>query len=384
MIQQTSILCLSKEALKNNLKFIRKAIGKKPRISLVVKGNAYGHGLSVYIPLAEELGMDHFSVFSDFEAQQVKKQSHKNSKIMIMGMLDNKNMSWVIQNNIEFFVFDIDRLQHAIKTARKLKKKAHIHLEVETGLNRTGLDTNELETAVKLILENEEFLDVEGLCTHFAGAESISNYYRINKQIKRFKKIESWIHEQGVHPRTRHTACSAASISYPQTRMDMVRIGIMQYGFWPTNETFISYINERKNKKNPLSPILSWESKIMSVKEVAAGEFIGYGDSFLTNEKIKIAIVPVGYTNGYSRILSNKSTILVKGKRVGVIGSVNMNLLIINISQISDVKKGDTVVLVGTQGENSISFASFREQKDALNYEILARLPENIPRKVVE
>jgi alanine racemase len=384
MIQQTSMLCISREALKKNLNFIRKAIGKKPQISLVVKGNAYGHGLSVYIPLAEELGMNHFSVFSDFEAQQVKKQSHKNSKIMIMGMLDNKNMSWVIQNDIEFFVFDIDRLKHAIKTAQKLKKKAQIHLEIETGLNRTGLDTADLETAIKLILENDEFVDVEGLCTHFAGAESISNYYRIHKQIKKFKKIESWIHEQGVHPKKRHTACSAASISYPQTRMDMVRIGIMQYGFWPTNETYISYINERKNKTNPLTPILSWESKIMNVKEVSAGEFIGYGDSFLTNEKMKIAIVPVGYTNGYSRTLSNKSTILVKGKRVSVIGSVNMNLLIINVSQVPDIKKGDKVTLVGTQEDNTISFASFREQKDALNYEILARLPENIPRKIVE
>ena len=122
----------------------------------------------------------------------------------------------------------------------------------------------------------------------------------------------------------------------------------------------------------------------MSVKDVPAGEFVGYGDSFLANETMKIAIVTVGYTNGYSRILSNKSSILVRGKRVGVIGAVNMNLLIIDVSQIPEVRKGDKVVLVGQQGEHTISFASFRKQKDALNYELLARLPENIPRKIID
>ena len=122
----------------------------------------------------------------------------------------------------------------------------------------------------------------------------------------------------------------------------------------------------------------------MSVKDVPAGEFIGYGDSFLANEDMKIAIVPVGYTNGYARILSNRSSILVRGMRVSVIGTVNMNLSILNVSQVPDIKKGDKVILVGTQGEHTISFASFREQKNALNYEILARLPGNIPRKIVD
>ena len=174
MIQQTSTLYLSREALQKNLKFIRKVVGKRPEISLVVKGNAYGHGIETYVPLAEGLGMRHFSVFSDYEAKQVQSCSTKNSKIMIMGMVDNKNMSWVIRHGIEFFVSDLDRLQHAIKTARRIKKKAKIHLEVETGMNRTGFDIKDLEEVVQLLQKNKSVLTVAGLCTHFAGAESIS------------------------------------------------------------------------------------------------------------------------------------------------------------------------------------------------------------------
>ena len=385
MVQQTSTLCISQSALEKNIKFLRKVVGKVPRISFVVKANAYGHGISDYVPLAEKLGIDHFSVFSDYEAQEVKKSiKNKATTIMIMGMVDPTNMSWVIRNGIEFFIAEPETLRYAIKASKRLNIKAKIHIDLETGMNRTGLDQSDLEEVIQLIKDNPDSIEVIGVCTHYAGAESISNHYRVSRQIKKFNKLDKWIREQGITPQIRHTACSAASVSYPQTRMDLVRIGVMQYGFWPTDETFISYINGRKIKKNPLTPILSWESKIMSVKDVPAGEFIGYGDSFLANEDMKIAIVPVGYTNGYARILSNRSSILVRGMRVSVIGTVNMNLSILNVSQVPDIKKGDKVILVGTQGEHTISFASFREQKNALNYEILARLPGNIPRKIVD
>ncbi|NJP03893.1 alanine racemase [Candidatus Gracilibacteria bacterium] len=384
MVSQTSVLEISKSALQKNLSFIRKVIGKKPVLSCVVKGNAYGHDIKTYIPLAEECGINHFSVFSDYEAAQVLKASNKKSTIMIMGMIDPQNMTWVIKNGIEFFVFDIDRVQKAIQIAKKFKTKAHIHLELETGMYRTGLDQEQLKILIPILHENSEYIEIEGVCTHFAGAESISNYYRIMKQVKQFQKICSWLETQDIHAKRKHAACSAAIINFPKTRLDLVRVGVMQYGFWPTEETFINYITKRQNKKNPLVPVLSWKSTVMSVKNVPAGQYVGYGDSFLANEDMKIAIVPVGYTNGYSRMLSNTSSILVHGKRVGVIGSVNMNLLIINVSQIPDIKKGDEVVLVGSQEDQRISFASFREQKNALNYEVLARLPENIQRKITE
>lgn len=384
MVQQTSTLYLSKSALEKNLKFIRRVIGKGTKLSCVVKGNAYGHGFSSYIPLAESLGVDHFSVFSDYEAEQVQKASTKNATIMIMGMIQNKNISWAIRNDIEFFVFEMDRLRKAVSAAKRLKKKAKIHIELETGMNRTGFLSSEMDSLISYLQKNEQHISIEGLCTHYAGAEGISNYYRIHKQIKNFHKLSTLFSSHGVDIKCRHTACSAATIAYPKTRMDMVRIGIMQYGFWPSDETHILYMTQRKKKRNPLVPILSWKSTIMSVKDVPAGEFIGYGDGFLTNEKTKIAIVPVGYTNGYSRLLSNKSSILVRGRRVNVIGMVNMNLAIINISQVPEVQKGDEVVLVGEQGDHMISFASFREQKNALNYEVLARLPQNISRKIIE
>lgn len=166
--------------------------------------------------------------------------------------------------------------------------------------------------------------------------------------------------------------------------MDMVRIGILQYGGWPSDETFIHYIGKKKDKRNPLKPVLSWKSEIMNTKRIKTGEYIGYGDYFLTHENMRIATVPVGYCQGYSRALGNHSRVIIKGKRVNVIGIVNMNIIIVNVSQIPHASKGDEVILIGGSGKNSVSFSSFCKKGKELNYEVLSRLPESIPRIVIK
>ncbi len=381
---ETSYLEISKSALKNNLAFIQKTVGKHVKISSVVKGNAYGHSKEVFIPIAEECGINHFSVFSAEEAYRLTMIRSSNADVMIMGMIDNEDIKWAIENKIEFFVFEIDRLNAALQTAKQIGLPARIHLDIETGMNRTGFNSEQLREAVEVIQKNKQFFIIEGVCTHYAGAESIANYVRVNRQIKKFKGIYKWLLEQKVHPKIRHTACSAAAMSYPQTRMDMVRIGIMQYGFWPSKETFIDYVSGKDEKEDPLKRIISWKSKVMSIKNVKRGEFIGYGTTYLALKDMKIATVPVGYSHGFSRSLSNQGRVLVHGQRASVIGTVNMNLITIDISFIPDVKKGDEVVLIGTQGDLTLSVASFSELSDLVNYELLTRLPRNIPRFVVD
>ncbi|GAB4292691.1 MAG: alanine racemase [Ignavibacteriaceae bacterium] len=376
----TSILELNKKALKNNITFIRKLIGKQVKISSVVKGNAYGHGIEQFVPMAEEAGIDHFSVFSADEAARVKDVLSDDSEIMIMGFIDNSDIRWAIDENIQYWVFDFDRLHHTFIEAKQAGKAAKIHIEIETGFNRTGFDENEIDDLLHLLSDHRDKFILEGICTHFAGAESIANYYRIQKQAKLFHKLLKKFHLNNLIPATIHSASSASAVSYPKTRMNMVRIGILQYGFWPSKETFINFLHKRVDKHDPLHRIISWKSKIMNVKSVRTGEFIGYGTSYLAQRDTKVAIVPVGYAQGFSRSLSNLGRALVKEQRVAVIGLVNMNHLIIDVTDVPDVKKNDEVVLIGKQGELSISVSSFSELSDQLNYESLTRLPGNIPR----
>lgn len=378
----TSEIELDQSALENNIQFIQSIIGPEVQISSVIKGNAYGHGIFEFVPMVEAAGINHFSVFSADEALEVNNIS-PNSTVMIMGYIGNDELEWAILNDIEFFVFERDRLRRALEVSRKFSKKARIHLEFETGLNRTGFNKSQLADVLDLLMGNEEYFELVGCCTHYAGAESIANYVRVKSQIKTYHKLHKWLGAQGFEPKIRHTACSAAAMSYPKSRMDMVRVGILQYGFWPSKETFIGCLKDSGTQVDPLKRVIKWKSSVMDVKEVSTGEFIGYGTTFMATDHMKIATVPVGYSHGYSRSLSNQGRVLIRGQRLAVIGIVNMNLLIVDISECPQVMKGDEVVLIGDQGENSISVASFSELSNQLNYELLSRLPRTIPRTVV-
>ncbi|XOV95107.1 MAG: alanine racemase [Bacteroidota bacterium] len=378
----SSTIELDYAALLNNLRIIRGILGPDIQFSSVVKGNAYGHGISEFVTMAELANVHHFSVFSANEAYAVKKAG-KGPQVLIMGFIDDTEVEWAVENDVEFFVFESGRLEAAIKAGKKLGKKARIHIEFETGLNRTGFSLDQLKKVVPVISKNLEYLEVCGDCTHYAGAESIANYVRVNNQIKRFNHLDRWLRRKGIVPKYRHTACSAAAMSYPKSRMDMVRIGILQYGFWPSRETFIDFLKHKKDREDPLKRVIKWKSSVMDVKEVETGEFIGYGTTFMASENMKVATVPVGYSHGYSRSLSNQGRVLIRGKRLAVIGIVNMNILMVDISEALDVRKGDEVVLIGDQGDQSVSVASFSELSNQLNYELLTRLPLNIPRRII-
>ncbi|MFA5297755.1 MAG: alanine racemase [Lutibacter sp.] len=383
-IYHTSYLEISKSALEHNLQFLKNFIGDGVKISSVVKGNAYGHGLEVFVPLAENCGINHFSVFSADEALRVYNSINENSTVMIMGLINNEQLEWAIENNIEFYVFEPDRLEKALEAAKRIGKIAKIHIEVETGMNRTGFAMNQLPAVFQLLKNNSSHLCFKGLCTHFAGAESIANYYRINKQQHVFQKVIKKVNAAGLNPEQKHTACSAAALRYPKFQMDMVRLGIIQYGFFPNKEILIEYLTKKKENKNPLKRLISWKSRVMDVKKVKTGEFVGYGTSYLANSDLKIAIIPVGYAHGFSRNLSNQGIVLINGQRVCVVGTVNMNMITVDVTQIDSVEKGDEAVLIGEQGDLEISVSSFSEFSEQLNYELLTRLPESLPRLVVD
>ncbi len=380
----TSYIEISKKAYKNNLAYLKKIIGKDVVFSSVIKGNAYGHGIKNIIPMAESFGIRHFSVFSAKEAYDASSVISPKTQIMIMGMLDDDELEWAIEHDIEFFVFDMCRLEKSIETAKRINKKARIHIEAETGFNRTGFDYDHIKELIDYLKQEREHFILRGLCTHYAGAESLSNYLRIKNQISKYRQFSRYFMRHELQPELRHTACSAAALTYPNTIMDMVRFGIAQYGFWPSPETHMFRFRKDTKDRNPLRRLLSWKSKVMVVKQVEPGNFIGYGSSYLANKKMKIAVIPVGYANGFSRALSNTGRVLIRGRRVPVVGTVTMNTMTVNVTDIPGVERGDEVVIIGKQKRLSISISSFCEMSEQLNYQLLTRLPKDIPRVIVQ
>jgi alanine racemase len=303
---------------------------------------------------------------------------------MIMGMVENESLPFLIDKGISFYVFELDRLNSAVKCAKTQQKKAKIHVEVETGFHRTGFEWSEKEGLAKLLKDNAEHLELQGLCTHYAGAESVGNYVRVKNQIKSYLEFKEWFIQEGLNFEKYHTACSAASLSYPETIMDMVRIGIAQYGFWPSQETYMFKFKQlAPNMINPLKRLISWKSSVMSLKKVKMGDFIGYGNSFMASRNTIIALVPVGYCHGFTKSLSNLGKVLINGKILPVVGTVTMNSISVDVTDLKSVKKGDEVVIIGKQKKNEITVASFGESTQQVNYELLTRLPHDIPRKIV-
>jgi alanine racemase len=385
MVKHSSRIQLNQAALKNNINFIKKKTGPGVRFSSVVKANAYGHGIRQFVPMAEACGVRHFSVASAFEAEEVLESLTKDSGIMIMGILYEEDIPWAIENEIEFYVYNFERLPKTLEAAKKAGKKALVHLEVETGANRTGLQAEEFPRALDFMKEHREHLTFEGLCTHFGGAESLSNQFKIDRQHTRYREFLQLCKAKNHLPNYRHIACSAAALAMKDTVYDMVRVGVAQYGFWPSPDIYFLHLQEvDKPSDQPLKRIFTWKTDIMDIRHVQAGEFIGYGTAYQATQDMEVAVMPLGYSNGYPRALSNRGHVLIRGKKAPIVGLINMNLFMVDISHIPGTEVGDEVVLVGRQKNNVINVQSFTNFTQLVNNEMMSRLPAAIPREVVK
>lgn len=383
LVRHSSRITLSQSALQTNVDFVRAKVGEKPVISAIVKANAYGHSTDHFVPMLLKAGIRHFAVASSYEASQVLKACQEDCEIMIMGILYPQDLEWVIYHEIQFYVFDLERIRLAVEAARKLSKKAIIHLEVETGGNRTGLPMEQMPEALDLLKKHHQYIDFRGLCTHLAGAETLASHFRIRRQMVRYNEFYDLAQQMHCSPGLRHIASSAAALTIPEARMDLVRIGIALYGLWPSPDVYNMHLLEvNRMSDNPLHRVMSWKTDIMHIKEVKEGEFVGYGTSYQAAGDMKVAVIPLGYANGYARSLSNKGFVLIRGKRANICGLINMNLFMVDVSHIPRVRVGDEVVLIGKQKKNSITISSFSDFANQLNNELMSRLPGDIPRQI--
>ena len=362
---------ISKNSLKNNISQFQKLIGDKVKLMAVVKANAYGHGLIEVAKIAVRNRADWLGVDSVDEAIELRKAGIK-APILIMGYTPLSRLEDVAK-------YDFRQVVYNKETIEKLKR-GRVHLKVETGTSRQGLEKEELLELAKFIKKYPQ-IEIEGIYTHYANIEDTTDHSYAQEQLKKFKESVELLKKNGIEIPIKHTACSAAIILFPETYFDMVRLGISMYGFWPSKETFVS---ARENKRQiNLAPVLTWKTLVAQIKNIKAGTPISYGLTEKISQDSKIAILPVGYFDGYDRKLSGVGNVLIKGKRCKVLGRVCMNMIIADVSHIPDVKLEDEVVLLGKQGVEQITADELAQKIGTINYEVVARINPLIPRIVV-
>lgn len=363
---------LSRSALNKNLDTLsRLASGRL--LAPSVKANAYGHGLGEIISmLAEREDIAYVSVHSLEEAVACRNFGWAR-KIMVLGPLAVEALEAVLEYDLEPVVTSKEVLRRLGQLADKSGTRISTHLKLETGTNRQGITEKELPAFAAIYKRHSHLKAPVGASTHFANIEDTTSHEYAQFQIDNFNRLISKMTQLGIKPKYRHTASSAAHLLFEKTRFELVRPGLSVYGHWPSKETYLSY-RLAGGENNILTPVLSWKTRITQIKDVPADAFVGYGCSYRTTAPTKLAIVPVGYYDGYDRGLSNQAYVLIRGRRAPVRGRICMNLMMVDVTDIRRVRLEDTVTLIGADGDERLTAEQLAQWAGTINYEMLARL----------
>jgi len=373
---------LSRKALGGNITSLAKLAGKRT-FAVCVKANAYGHGLTEVVKeLISNHAVDYLTVHSLEEAIKCRNTGWDRS-IMILGPIIPSELETVIEYNLEPTIFDKQSLIKLGKLGDKNKKKILTHIKLETGTNRQGLQEKELSQIAVVYKKYASLAKPYGASTHFANIEDTTSHEYAERQLAAFNKLVKKLKDLGIPPSIRHTACSAALILFDKTRFDMVRPGISVYGHWSSKETYLSY-RLSGGDNNLFNPVLSWKCRITQIKDIDADSFVGYGCTYRTTTPSRLAVLPVGYSDGYDRGLSNISYVLIKGKRAPIRGRVCMNLMMVDITDIKGVKLHDEATLIGSDGSEKIKAENIAGWAGTISYEILSRVSSIMPRIVIK
>ncbi len=371
---------ISSNALRNNIARLRSLIGPATLLCACVKANAYGHGLCEAGRIFIDAGADWLSVHSLHEARRLR-QSGLSCPVYILGPLDPEDYPEALQLDCRLVVYNEDDLPHIARAARACGTKARLHIKIETGTNRQGIGPGLLEPLCAAIVKNPDLM-LEGLSTHFANIEDTTDHSFAEKQLHRLQAALDLLAERGIKAPIVHCANSAATILFPDSHFQMVRTGIAAYGMWPSNETYVSFVRERANGF-VLKPALTWKSRVAQIKHVPGGEYIGYGCTFKTGHATRLAVIPVGYYDGFDRGIAG-GHVLIRGQRAPIRGRICMNLFMAEVTDISDVCLGDEVVLLGCDGEECISAEQIARWSATINYEVTSRINDRIPRIITD
>jgi alanine racemase len=354
--------------LKYNIQSLKNFITPKVDLMVVVKSNAYGHGMVEIAQEAVRAGADALAVFTVDEGLLLRK-SHIRKPILVFGPFDESDAYSAVMKNLTLTVWDRGTARNLSKAAIRAKKRAAVHLKVNTGMNRLGVEADEAMEFVQY-LKRLPKLDLEGIYSHFASAGSTNKAYTF-QQLGIFQDLLIKLDREGLKPKIAHIANSAAALEVPSSHLSMVRSGIAVYGL---------FSNSRLSNYFDLKPVLEFKTTIVEMRKLPGGQKISYDGTYTTSKPTMIAVVPVGYAHGYDFRFSNRGKMLVAGQRVAVIGRVCMEMTMLDVTDIPEAKVGDEVVVLGQQNGQNITAGELAGYLDTINYEIVSKLPDRLER----
>ncbi|QZY55766.1 alanine racemase [Crassaminicella profunda] len=360
--------------LAHNMKEIRKVVRKDTLVTAVIKANGYGHGA---VEIGETLlqnGADRFAVATLSEALELRRV-YKDVPILILGYTPESNAEEIIKNKIIQTIYSLEQAKKFSEKAQELKKEVIFHIKLDTGMSRIGFQPNEGSVSIVKEIANLPNVMLEGMFTHFAVADAVDKTFTYG-QYEKFIHFSNRLKTEGINIKVKHVSNSAGIIDLPEMNLDMVRAGVILYGLYPSDEVRKDVIK--------LKPALALKAKISHVKELDQEIGISYGLKYVTDKKSKIATIPIGYADGFTRMLSGKAEALVAGKKVPVVGRICMDQCMLDVTDVENVQVGDEVILIGTDGNNTILADDIGNLLDTINYEIVCMVGRRIPRVYIK
>lgn len=356
-------------ALVHNLNEAKRLAGSKSQILAIVKADAYGHGAVTISEALVRNGIQYLGTALVEEAIELRDAGIK-IPIIVLGGIFEEQIPKIAEYGLTPVVYQEGFLKAIANEARKRNKKINIHIKIDTGMGRIGVLPEDAVDFVKKAASQKN-IKVEGIMTHFADADLADKAYA-EKQMAEFTSIAKRLDKDGIKIPYQHIANSAALVSFENDRFNMARPGIMLYGYAPFSKGKEGGLN--------LIPVMSLKTKILHLKRVPAGTYISYGRTFVAKRDSIIATLPVGYADGYSRALSNKGSVIVKGKKAPIAGRVCMDMTMIDVTDIDGVDVNDEVVLIGKQGKETITVDDIAMLANTISYEVLCCIGKRVPR----
>ncbi len=367
---------VSRSALRSNAAALKKAVGRGVKLIAVVKSNAYGHGLPETVKAVGSQA-DWFAVDSTVEAEAVRRAG-SNKPVLVLGYTPDWLLAGAVRRGFSFVAYNFGTFR-ALARVASARYPAKVHLKMETGTSRQGILYKDLPGILKLIARYPQ-IRVEGVSTHYANIEDTTDPAYAMRQLKRFNESLDQVRSAGFRPEIVHTACSAAAILYPQTRFSGVRTGIALYGLWPSESTRQSAAGSGLK----LRPALAWKTVVAQVKRLPKGTPISYGLTERLRRDSTVAVLPVGYWDGFDRGFSSVGQVLIGGRRAKVLGRVCMNMCVVDAIGIPNVRPGQEAVLIGRQRGASVTAEEAADRLGTINYEVVTRINPLIPRVLVK
>lgn len=360
-------LVVDLDRLAHNLEVIRAQIGGA-KVLAVLKANAYGHGLLTVARLYERLGIAHLGV-AYLEEGLALRRAGVQAPILVLGGIVGEQIPAFILNDLTLTASSVPKLQAIEACAARLGRRAKVHLKIDTGMERIGVHWYScrelLETSLRCT-----WVDIEGIYSHLANADA-KDLRHARTQLARFEEVLDFYAQRRIAPPLRHIANSGALLTLPEARYDLVRPGLLLYGYDPLGEC-----------PRELLPALTWKSKVVYFKVVAAGNPVSYGSTWAPSEQTRLVTLPVGYGDGYTRRMSGKAHVLIRGRRYPVVGRICMDQVMVDIGW-ETAYNGDEVVLLGQQGDQRITLAELARWSDTIPYEVLTTINTRVPRAFV-